>query len=249
MRNWIKRKLKQEQRIRLMQIKNRVLGLMQDSNLKSLAHLNYCDKILEHNYIQWYELHFGKLRRKKLNLFEIGIGGDENRYMGGASLRMWRSYFKRSMITGLDIVDKSIFSEPRINIYMGSQTDESLLKKIDSEKGPFDIIIDDGSHRNEHVLKSFSVLFPLLKSGGIYVIEDTQTSYWPSYGGKSTKNPSRETSMGFFRELIDGLNYEEFEFDYDPTYYDKNIVGISFYHNIIFINKGNNTEGSNIIKK
>ena len=55
-----------------------------------------------------------------------------------------------------------------------------MLKSINSE---LDIIIDDGSHINEHVIRTFQYLFPKLKPGGIYVVEDTQTSYRQDYGG------------------------------------------------------------------
>jgi hypothetical protein len=49
----------------------------------------------------------------------------------------------------------------------------------------FDIIIDDGSHVNEHVITTFEYLLPILNNEGLYVIEDTQTAYWPEYGGSS----------------------------------------------------------------
>ncbi len=50
--------------------------------------------------------------------------------------------------------------------------------------------------------------------------------------------------MGYFKNLVHGVNYEErFSRRDSPTYYDRNILGISFYHNIIFIEKGPNTEG------
>jgi demethylmacrocin O-methyltransferase len=82
-------------------------------------------------------------------------------------------------------------------------------------------------------------LFSRLSSQGIYVIEDTQTSYWEGYGGNNEDFNSLQTSMGFFKSLIDGLNYEEFKLpNYQPNQYDKTIISISFYHNLIFIQKG-----------
>jgi hypothetical protein len=114
-----------------------------------------------------------------------------------------------------------------------------------SESGPFDIIIDDGSHRVWHVLASFEVLFPLLKDGGIYVIEDIQSSYWPEWGGSEDLN-STETSMALAKRLTDSVNYEEYvDESYEPTYYDKNVVGVHFYHNLVIIEKGENAEGTN----
>jgi len=122
-----------------------------------------------------------------------------------------------------------------------------FLNSICNEIGDLEIIIDDGSHLNEHVLFTFHQLFPKLKSGGIYVIEDTQTSYWEHYGGQVNDRNNLKTIMGYFKSLVDGLNYVEFKNkDCQPTYLDLNITSIHFYHNLIFIYKGENKETSNL---
>jgi hypothetical protein len=183
------------------------------------------------------------LRYKKLNILEIGIGGDQNPNGGGASLRMWREYFPNSRIYGIDIFPKKIHDEKRIKTFQGSQVDLEFLEKVVNEIGKIDIIIDDGSHINEHVITSFNFLYPKLDAHGIYVIEDTQTSYWKSYGGNNQDFNSPETIMGFFKSLVDGLNYKEFKLpNYQPKEYDKTIVYLGFYHNLIVIQKGDNQE-------
>ena len=63
------------------------------------------------------------------------------------------------------------------------QTDKHSLARLSEEFGGFDIIIHDGSHINEHVIETFKWIFPLLRPNGIYAIEDTQTAYWPTWGG------------------------------------------------------------------
>jgi len=161
---------------------------------------------------------------------------------------MWKNYFRKSKIISVDIFDKSQLQEKRIKIYEGSQIDKDLLNIMDIESGPFDIIIDDGSHINNNVITTFNHLFPKLKKGGIYVIEDTQTSYWPDMGGKVSERNNEDTIYGFFKSLIDGLNYKEYMIsNYSPNYFELNIVGIHFYHNIIFIYKNDNIEESNVI--
>ena len=51
--------------------------------------------------------------------------------------------------------------------------------------------------------------------------------------------------MNYFKNLADSLNYMEFmKAGYEPTYFDKNIIAIHFYHNLIFIFKGVNDEES-----
>lgn len=207
------------------------------------------DKWNSHWYIRHYQRHFRRLRRKRLKLLEIGVGGYGSPYQGGASLRMWKAYFPHAMIYGIDIYDKKAFEEDRIRIFQGSQDDPSFLNEVVREVGGLDIVIDDGSHINEHVIKSFQFLFPLLNDRAIYVVEDTQTSYWPNFGGSSIDHDNRDTIMGYFKSLIDGLNHEEFiRPGYAPSYFDTHIAGMSFYHNLVFIFKGSNTEGSNLNK-
>lgn len=224
------------------------------NNLSKLAVVYGSDKCDSHYYTQHYQRHFEALRRKELNILEIGIGGYEDPNAGGESLRMWKTYFPKSHIFGIDIYDKTFHDEKRIKTFQGSQTDADWLKGVVEEIGPVDIIIDDGSHYNEHVITSFKILFPLLAPQGIYVVEDTQTSYWSSVAGVewdgSSDLTAPHTSMNFFKSLIDGLNYEEFTSEeYTPTYFDKHIIAMHFYHNLIFIYKGLNNEGSNMLGK
>jgi hypothetical protein len=202
------------------------------------------DKARTHNYTQHYARHLEHLRTREFNLLEIGIGGASKPGQGGASLQMWKHYFPRAQIVGLDIVDKSFLRAPRIHTYQGSQVNEKLLRQICADFGSFDVIIDDGSHRPAHIRKTFRILFPLLNEGGVYAIEDTQTSYWPEWGGNEDLQ-SRTTTMALVKDLIDGLNYEEFvDESYQPSYTDQHVVAVHAYHNLVIIEKGQNAEGT-----
>jgi hypothetical protein len=207
------------------------------------------DKSTHHSYTKHYDFHFSSLRNKPLKLLEIGVGGYSNFEEGGGSLKMWKEYFSQSNIYSFDIVDKTHLSEERIQIYHGDQSDNNFLQSLIDSVGTLDIIIDDGSHYNSHVLSTFEFLFPKLNNGGIYVVEDTQTSYWKSMGGDSIHSQNSNTIMNFFKSLSDGLNYREYiSPGYQPTYYDQNINSIHFYHNLIFVHKDENIEESNIIQ-
>jgi len=215
------------------------------SDLTALAKRFKTDKWGTHRYTPHYEWHFDYLRDQPVRVLEVGIGGDFRNRIAGASLRMWKEFFPHGQIVGLDIEDRFSVEEDRIKVYQGDQSDPEILKRINDECGPFDIIIDDGSHRVFHVLPTFDVLFPLLKDGGIYAIEDIQSSYWPEWGGSEDLN-STETSMALCKRLADGLNYEEFvDESYEPTYTDRNTTAVHFYHNLVIIEKGVNAEGSN----
>lgn len=173
-------------------------------NLELLAIKHGTDKWAQ-GYIPHYQQHFGHLRRKRLNLLEIGIGTTGARG-GGDSLRMWREFFPRATIWGVDIKDKSAHAERRINILQGDQNDPAFLRSVAAKIGSLNIVIDDGSHINEHVLTSFSTLFPLLASGGVYVIEDLVTAYYPKFGGDWGHLNNPGTSMNLLKRLCDSVN-------------------------------------------
>jgi hypothetical protein len=253
-RNLLKKRLKPHQIKIIEPIAFKCISLIYRKNLRQLALAFGSDKEGLHFFAGHYQRHFEHLRRCSVNLLEIGIGGFQNPQKGGNSLRMWKAYFPKGRIFGLDIFDKSPHDEGRIKTFKGSQVDEEFLKKVVNEIGELDIIVDDGSHQNEHVIQTFKILFPFLKPYGIYVIEDLQTSYWDEVWGEkwggSSDLKAPHTSMNFLKGLVDGLNYEEFTIgQYNPSYFDRNIIAIHFYHNIAFIMKGENNEGSNVLGK
>lgn len=169
--------------------------------------------------------------------------------MGGNSLRMWQQYFPRALIHGIDITEKRHRYGPRVRTFQGDQNNSTFLQKFCHEMGPFDIVIDDGSHINADVKKSFDVLFPHLTSPGLYVIEDLEKSYMPSYGGDSGDLTNPETSISMVKLLVDAINYQEI-----PTSLHENlpetkhlVAAVHAYPNLAIIEKGRNRESS-IIK-
>lgn len=123
-----------------------------------------------HNYTRQYNELFKNYRDKPIKLLEIGVHN-------GGSIRAFRETFKNSIcIVGLDILELSkSYEDSNNNIYVeiGDATNESFVKYITDKYGTFDLIIDDGSHINRDVFKSFELLFPLLNDDGIYIVEDT----------------------------------------------------------------------------
>ena len=216
-------------------------------DLVELATKHGSDKWGAHNYCRHYEAHFADFRDAAVTLLEIGVGGYDDPAAGGASLRMWSDYFPRARIFALDLHDKSPLRIERTAIYRGSQDDPAVLRQIVQDSGGFDIIIDDGSHINAHVIATFNALFPSLRPNGLYVVEDTQTSYWPALGGSSA-DPDRDTTMmGFFKGFVHGLNHAEFVAGAAPPgTHAGDITALHFYHNMVFVRKGANTDPSNI---
>lgn len=199
-----------------------------------------------HWYTKHYENHFNQFRHKPIRLLEIGIGGYTDTARGGASLGMWQRYFPRGLVYGLDIVEKPKVCGTRIRALQGDQNDPDFLNELGHRLGPFDIVIDDGSHINEHVNTSFHNLFPHVRAGGLYAIEDLQTAYWPPFGGANGNAANSDTSVGMLKKLVDGLHYEEFidSARNQPSYTDYHVAGLHLYHNLAIIEKGKNVEGS-----
>lgn len=180
------------------------------ASLRTIFNRTGTDKLWAHHYDEEYERHFGPLRDRPLNLLEIGIGGYGLEGRGGESLRAWELYFPAATIHGLDIEDKSWLDGGRIATHRGDQSSPACLERLDAEHGPFDVVIDDGSHVQAHIIKSFNTLFPLLRPGGIYVIEDLATAYDPVYGGCQDQvyEPEGITVFGcLLFPLVDGLHW------------------------------------------
>lgn len=210
--------------------------------LTDLAKKYRTDKWGDHSYTTHYQRHFAHLRDEPITLLELGIGGYSRDGDGGASLRMWEEFFPNATVIGLDIQDKSFVDGGRITSYQGSQADPRVLEQIIDEHGPLNIVVDDGSHRPEHIRASFDYLFPRIPDDAIYAIEDTQTSYWPRWGGSQLLNdPS--TSVSMVKDLIDGLHWQEFvDANYQPSYSDVHLLSLHAYHNLVILEKGNNLE-------
>jgi 8-demethyl-8-alpha-L-rhamnosyltetracenomycin-C 2'-O-methyltransferase len=144
-----------------------------------------CDKY-GHSYTQEYERILTPFRDSSCLLLEIGIGVSNimiplvgPHYKPGASLRMWRDYFPNARIVGCDIIRDVLFSEDRIQTFYVDQSDAASLQSLvvnDMRASDIDIIIDDGSHKLAHQRTTFKTLWPYVRKGGIYIIEDIITA-------------------------------------------------------------------------
>jgi len=160
------------------------------SRLEEIAQRYDTDKAVNSGYLQNYERIFEGLVDQEVRLLELGI-------KGGGSLLLWRDYFPRGLIVGLDINPVDLKDDSgRIHTYQGLQQDTKLLDRIGTEMAPegFDIIIDDCSHIGVLSRVSFWHLFDNhLKSGGIYVIEDWGTGYWDNWVDGVRYKPGKKT--------------------------------------------------------
>jgi demethylmacrocin O-methyltransferase len=204
------------------------------------------DKYGGHLYTPTYHWLFKDLREKPLRLLEIGIGGYGNERAGGRGLRMWAEYFPYADIIGLDLNPKTLPVPARVKLVQGSQIDEAVLARITQEHGPFDIIIDDGSHIVSHMIDTFKFLYPRMAPNGIYAIEDTQTSFLPALGGRPD---GKDTIFEFTHRVSLAMHTLEGYADplADPLYnrLGQMTLSAAIYRNIAVFQRGANTYPSN----
>lgn len=151
------------------------------------------------HYFPIYQAIFDPLRRKKLRILEIGI-------WRGASLKLWRRYFDHpeTIVVGVDVLSECMkFDAPAagVHVRIGSQADHAFLQRVVEEFGPFDIIIDDGSHHSSHIITSFNYLFSAgLKDSGIYFVEDLHANYWRPW------RDSKKSFIDVCKELMEHMH-------------------------------------------
>ncbi len=160
---------------------------------------------ISHNYTKIYAKYFSAFKDKPIKFLEIGI-------FQGNSVKLWENYFSEAELHFIDIVaHPNQYQSGRSHYHYLDQGNPLDLGKFFQESGgQFDVIIDDGGHLMQQQILSFLMLFPALKSGGLYVIEDLHTSYWQEYGGGGSMlhpNPSPGSTIEFLKKIIDDLNY------------------------------------------
>jgi hypothetical protein len=142
---------------------------------------------------------------KPVRLLEIGV-------QNGGSLQIWSKYLPPgSIMVGIDIdpACAGFRPETNISILIGDAGDKVAIDRILGD-ARFDIIIDDASHRSDHVVSTFNACFGRLNCGGLYIVEDLHCSYRSSHGGGFRLAGS---SMEWFKGLADALNADHFEPD------------------------------------
>lgn len=182
------------------------------------------------HYLAAYDRYLSHLRNKPIVMFEIGV-------FDGGSLEMWRHYLGSSAtIVGIDINPACAERVDAPNIVrIGSQADSSFLVGLVEEFGPPDVVLDDGSHIAKHQRASFDALFPHLRSGGLYMIEDTHTSYWSDWDGGYRR---AGTAIEQAKKLVDD-QHAWYHGHGSPSHAHEQIDAIHFHDSLIVIEKMN----------
>ena len=174
---------------------------MDDFSLNALGILCGTDKSqLGFDYLRHYDRSLSRFRDVPMNLVEIGVAN-------GASTKMWKRYFPKALIVGVDIQERcKAYEEERLKIEIGSQSDGTFLDAL-MAKYPPTVMIDDGSHIASDIIFTFERAFPALLPGGCYIIEDLVF-----HNGADADRHRGSAPMGaqdyiqtFSKQLMDGV--------------------------------------------
>lgn len=199
-------------------------------------------------YLDIYDTWFSRFREKEPAILEIGV------YKGG-SAELWSKYFgEGTYITGIDINPScKEYQNSNFGVLIGDTGSNDFWKYfntlIDEDEQQFDIIIDDGGHHMHQQIMTLKNSYKYLKDGGIYLCEDTHTSYYDHWPNAGYKNPN--SFVEYSKKLIDVLSEEhqfkgpdgevfqpKQEIDKELKSLYKEMKGIHFYNSVVVFEKG-----------
>jgi Methyltransferase domain len=174
---------------------NTLLALLAMESLEDIGQRHGTDK--KRGLLRIYEGFLSPIRDRPVSILEIGV-------LAGASLRTWRDYFSHGQVCGIDIEPEAAeHADERVRVFIGSQSDTAFLDSVVAETGQLDVIVDDGSHQAADQITSLLHLWPHVKPGGLYIVEDIHTSYFSGYemGWRQTG-----TTVEFLKGVVDDVH-------------------------------------------
>jgi cephalosporin hydroxylase len=192
------------------------------------------------HYFDIYDRHFAPFRDREITVVEFGVSH-------GGSLQMWRDYFgPKARIVGVDIDERcAALAGSGAEVVIGDQADPGFLRALADKVGPVDVLIEDGGHTMEQQLTTFAEMWPVVRDGGVYLVEDLHTSYWAEYGG-GYRRPG--TFIEYAKTLIDSVNawHSRDPHSFVVDEYTRTVRGMHVYDSIIVFDKGNVEKPDNL---
>lgn len=183
------------------------------------------------HYFEAYERELTRFRSKPVTFLEIGV-------FHGGSVPMWKEFFAEgSTLVFVDIDPGCKAHEiPGTKVEIGNQADPAFLASLAEKYGPFDVVLDDGSHVCPHQIASFNGLWPHLTARGVYMVEDCHTSYWPGFGGGYRNEAS---FIEFAKRLVDKLHswYTDQDELFPLDQMARELHSVRFYDSIVVCEK------------
>lgn len=201
-------------------------------------HRRSTDKHIGHRaHAALYEQFFVSYKESAKKVVEIGVNK-------GGSIKVWQKYFLNATIYGADIRNSSIRQINNLDrvvpIQLNQGRKEDLIEL--AELGPFDIVIDDGSHEWAHQISTFEHIWPAVAPGGLFVVEDTSTSYaaWQYQckdAGRFGEHGEEITAVEYFKNLVDEVNATDWTPRAQWTPIQRTVDWMAFRPNSVFLKK------------
>ena len=180
------------------------------------------DKIIAHGYAKIYENLFKSKKTEKLKILEIGS------FYGNASAALF-FYFKNSLIYSADInPDMYKYKGSRLkNFFADTSSRGSINENILKKDIEFDIVIEDASHMLKDQIISLFMIFPKIKKGGIFIVEEID---FPEKREDMRIDQFKPDLKTILKKVI---SKEDFKSDYiqdkEKDYFLKNVDSIEFF--------------------
>ena len=182
-----------------------------------------------------YENHFKEIKKKKLNIIELGA------FYGNATAALY-FYFKNSFLFSADInPDMFLYKSKRVkNFFANTSSRNSIQENLLDKDIKFDLIIEDASHMLKDQILSLFMLFPLLKSGGVFIVEELD---FPETRDDMKINQTKPDLKQILKNILNNLDFNSVYInDEEKKYFLENFLSIE-------IKKGNFNEIAIIKKK
>lgn len=236
-----------------------------------------------HHYANAYHSVLGPMRDRLRSFVEIGIGEDT-----APSVAAWLRYFPHAHIYPIDIKDpegfakrarpfgqterlvrhqaqfgceyhREMWQDPRVHLSLGvDASDPAQLKRLVDLPGEVDVVLDDGSHLFRDQEATLQTLWPRLRLGGVYIIEDLLVGALPWSAEHARQVPTNNTQCGgecFFpqRPAEHPLLHDRFGLLVRPTALNEYTATVlrenDWFWAVTGVHKGGGLDASLIIRK
>ena len=182
------------------------------------------------HYFDIYQRTLAPYIGKPVRVLEIGV------FHGGGLDQLRALLGQEAQLFGVDLDPAARAAcAGRFEVAVGDQTDTAFLDQVVADFGPFDVIIDDGGHTTNQQITTIEHLFDAVNEGGVYIVEDTHTSYWDSY------RDSPESFIEWSKHRADDLNAYHFRGEVELGCWATQLSGVHFYDSVVVFDKRRHT--------
>lgn len=184
------------------------------------------------SYFWVYDLLLQRFVGKPVTVVEVGV-------LNGGGLFMLRQLLgDNARIIGVDLNPEcKYFEKYGFEIFTLNQSNPHEWTEFYKQIGKVDVVIEDGGHTNKQQITTLIQSLEYIRDGGIYLSEDTHTSYWPEFG-----NPSKHSFVEYTKTLVDGINERGPSVKIKGPKINERILSVQYFESMFCIYVGKNSQ-------